>query len=359
MTSPSAGPALSNVPGVSSSLAAPGRVTAGAPADTTQLDRLCEKALSAGLLGRDALAASLYRRAADEALQLYGKTFVCTFLTLFCAHMLTTEARRVGVARAQMEAEAWSLITGALPLISKRMDDNTMLPGRGMAVELGFCKKFAATKHAVVELPQLSAANLQLQGLSSGYATACSAACLLLECIVTVPELKADPRLAQAYEAFILRVVDNMQPAARSLHNCYTLAEELSLARRVDEVLARSGSFHATSFLASLRSKWAAMEKMRRVRLLLHRLDEGKELNKELNAVRLADVTAHGFKKCALPLCDEREVSVLQFRSCSACRSVWYCSPEHGVLHWKEHKPVCRATAAAKEAAAGRSGTRD
>ena len=59
----------------------------------------------------------------------------------------------------------------------------------------------------------------------------------------------------------------------------------------------------------------------------------------------------HGLKRCALPSCDKMEASVQQYKFCSACRSVWYCSEEHWALHWAEHKPVCRATAAAQQAA--------
>ena len=65
-----------------------------------------------------------------------------------------------------------------------------------------------------------------------------------------------------------------------------------------------------------------------------------------------ADVAQHGLKHCALPSCDKREVCVRQFGACSRCRSEWYCSAEQGALHWKEHKPVCRATIAEQQATA-------
>ena len=70
----------------------------------------------------------------------------------------------------------------------------------------------------------------------------------------------------------------------------------------------------------------------------------------QLDAARRADIAVHGLETCALPSCDKQETTVQQYKFCSACRSVWYCSAEHGALHWKEHKPACRATVAAKEA---------
>ena len=118
---------------------------------------------------------------------------------------------------------------------------------------------------------------------------------------------------------------------------------------------ALSGVFpYDAAFVASIRSKWSseAMVQMRRKRGLLDvtgKVDESFEADK---ASWRADVAEHGLKECALLSCDKREASVQQYKFCSACRSVWYCSAEHGALHWTEHKPICRATTAAKEAAA-------
>ena len=71
-----------------------------------------------------------------------------------------------------------------------------------------------------------------------------------------------------------------------------------------------------------------------------------------VTARRDADVAAHGLHPCGLPSCDQHEVSVKQFKYCGDCEAEWYCA-EHQVLHWKEHKPICRArTAAAADAIA-------
>ena len=93
------------------------------------------------------------------------------------------------------------------------------------------------------------------------------------------------------------------------------------------------------------------MVQMRRERGLV---DASETINKDVQddeARWRADISHHGLKHCALPSCDKQEASVQQFKFCSACCSVWYCSAKHGALHWTEHKPVCRATVAAKEAA--------
>ena len=333
--------------------------------DTTQLDKLCEKAMSATKSSRHALAAALYGRAAEEALRLNGETFVCTYLTLQHSDQLLSQSDLEGTAdekAALFVAKAWALVSSSLPLIVRRMDDNTMLPGRGMAVELAFNKRYCQLARAVYALQPHTARELQLEGLSLGYATALKAAGMVLGCVSRIPGLNAD-KVHEA-QAFVLRVMDSMQPAARSLGD-YMLSQEATLASYLQTAL--SGTFFLLlnpAFITSLRAKWASAEmvQLRRARGLLvtKEIDEAaQKIMAEKKTSRLADVAKHGLKECALPSCGKLEASVGQHKRCSACRSVWYCSAEHRALHWKEHKPVCRATAASQHAAAGDGAARE
>ena len=95
-----------------------------------------------------------------------------------------------------------------------------------------------------------------------------------------------------------------------------------------------------------------ALMAMRKERRLADVSAEFEAAEAKHDAAYRADIAAHGLKHCALPSCDKQEATVQQYKFCSACCSVWYCSAEHGALHWKEHKPTCRATVAAKEMAA-------
>ena len=55
-----------------------------------------------------------------------------------------------------------------------------------------------------------------------------------------------------------------------------------------------------------------------------------------------ADEALHGFRTCALPSCERREKSVREFKVCSACKAVAYCSHECAALHWSRvHKNEC------------------
>ena len=176
------------------------------------MDRLVEKALTAEKSGRYALEAAFFRHAADEALRLHGDTFVCTHLTLWRASSLVSQSCLEGVTpaeRAALHNEACALVSSCLPLIVRRMDANTMLPGRGTVVETSFFKRFETTRRATFDLSPLSTRSLQLTGLSLGYASAVDAADLLLWLLPSRNNVEA--------QAFVLRVVDYMLPAARSL----------------------------------------------------------------------------------------------------------------------------------------------
>ena len=158
MASPSAGSSRDTTTPPLVAAAAPSNA-ASALVDTAQLDRLCEKALTADTSGRHALAAGFFRRAADEALHLHGDKFVCTFLTLQRAASLRGQSQLEGVTpdeKAALRDQAWALAPSCLPLIVCRMDANTMLPGRGTAVELAFFKRFKATSYAISNIPPLS-----------------------------------------------------------------------------------------------------------------------------------------------------------------------------------------------------------
>ena len=331
---------------------APSNATAGAsanaaPVDTAHLDRLVEKALTAENSGRYSLAAAFYRHAADEALCLYRDTFLCTYLTLQRASSLVLQSQLEGVTtgeRTTLRDEAWALASSCLPLIVGRMDANTMLPGRGTAVELAFFKRFDAAKNVIYDFPLLSPQDAQLAGLCLGYATTVEAATLFLGLLSSRHNIEA--------QAFVLRVVDCMPPAARSMPEI-TLFQEIAFASNIQQVLSGPFPIYDATFVASLRTKWttAAMVHMRRERRLLNASETAKRVIADDTTRRRADVAEHGLKHCALPSCDKKEASVQQYKCCSACRSVWYCSEEHGALHGAEHKPVCRATTAAQQAA--------
>ena len=142
-----------------------------------------------------------------------------------------------------------------------------------------------------------------------------------------------------------------MVAASHSLEGV-ALGEEGRFANVINFTFAHNPPI-PDDFLTTLRGIWAPpdLAGLRLRRLLPHFLYKDEATN-ALEAARQKDVAKQGLQCCALPSCDKREASVGQYKKCGGCRNVFYCSEEHGALHWKEHKPVCRAAAAAATAAA-------
>ena len=190
---------------------------------------------------------------------------MCTFLTLQRCVALLCQTQLEGVSREEKEAlraEVWALTSSSLPLIVRRMDDGTMLPGRCTALEYAFFKKSLMLKSSALREPPLSARQLHLVGLCFGYASGLAAANALLDFVRTRHEADA--------EAFVLRVLDCMLLASRSLSGV-SFFEEQFFACNVQRHVASTHHLVNVAFIASLRIKWtaAATVRMRRERGLL------------------------------------------------------------------------------------------
>ena len=105
------------------------------------------------------------------------------------------------------------------------------------------------------------------------------------------------------------------------------------------------------TFRAALEERWTSPDVVASLRMR-GGIEESTEFLNDLSAgreaARRADVAEHGLLVCALPGCDKQEVTVREFKACSACRAVAYCSAEHGGLHWaRGHKYECKELKAA------------
>ena len=155
-------------------------------------------------------------------------------------------------------------------------------------------------------------------------------------------------------EAFLLSTVDSMLDIAKAFHR-FSFPADQTFVFAIEKLLATR---IRSEFITSLRARWTAapFQVMLRARGLLNAQAAMNEHKERFSARRNADITAHGLHPCGLPSCDEREVSVKQFKYCGDCEAEWYCCAEHQVLHWRVHKPICRARTAAAAAAAAANG---
>ena len=164
-----------------------------------------ERALAAHQSGRYSFAAALWGRAVAAATEMYGDNLIsvrCILEQVDC--LFAQSATTTSDEKAVLCAESWALTSSVLPLLSTRMDANTLLPGRCTKTEVEFHKRLELVKQRVLNAPPLSARGLQLVGFGVGYGAAMLAAChALCRCV-------DDPRPPDASElmAFVLCAVD-------------------------------------------------------------------------------------------------------------------------------------------------------
>ena len=129
----------------------------------------------------------------------------------------------------------------------------------------------------------------------------------------------------------------------------FLIVGEADLVDVVQQLLATP--VMETSFRAALEARWTSRDVVASLRMrgaIEERTADVKNMVTEREAAQRADVAEHGLLVCALPGCDKQEVTVREFKVCSACRVVAYCSAEHGGLHWAQgHKHECKELKAA------------
>ena len=113
------------------------------------------------------------------------------------------------------------------------------------------------------------------------------------------------------------------------------------------------------SFCAAVLRKWrsSAVADVLRARGVLQTGEAAYQENiAEFDARQRADIEKIGLRECAWPSCDKVERTVREFKQCSGCRFVWYCSPEHHTLDWGAHKKDCQQLDKARRAAMAAGG---
>ena len=113
------------------------------------------------------------------------------------------------------------------------------------------------------------------------------------------------------------------------------------------------------SFCATVLQKWrssAVADVLRARGVLQTGAARIQQTNTEFDTRQRADIEKIGLRECAWPSCDKDERTVREFKQCSGCRPVWYCSPEHHTLDWRAHKKECQKLDKARRAAVAAGG---
>jgi hypothetical protein len=332
---------------------------AAATVDAALMDAV-RAAIEARYKQRWARAAELFERAASRfaASGAPADSLVTAGLRLRAALALAGQAQHSPADAVRLNTEAWAITAAASRVLIARADSATLLPPGGLrADELAYARAVELVYMSVEYPAGANDANF-VSGLEAdaplhGYEAFLRAAQLTLGRLLSddLPPLPAAE--AAGARALVLRALALIRDVSHPFRE--TLGVEARLAQLLGQVCApgwasrNRGSGADAAFYDQLVQSWNWAETQ--AALLAHRAlvqDDGEDMLardlREAAERRAADTQARGLRRCALPSCAAKEVSVRQFKVCGACKLVAYCCADHAKAHWRSgHKQACNA----------------
>ena len=321
--------------------------------EVTDFFTLVERVVAAGVLSRHTRCAELCDRAGKQAQRLYGDNLVVADLRvgevrslrgLACAS--TTPSEKTALWR-----RAWAILVPVHALLLRRLADNTLLPGTIKEEEVTYYARLQAFTLKAQDKPIPSEAVLQYLSVAFGYKTLLSAVCITLALLF---ELHGSGLSRDSAHSFVLTALDAIPRTATMQHN---LQSETDLVALIEQDM--KPQYFEPSFCAAVLRKWrshAVADVLRARGSLQTGVAAHEETIAEFRARQRVDIEKIGLRDCALPSCDKVERTVREFKQCSGCRSVWYCSPEHHTLDWGAHGKDCKTLHKARRVEMAASG---
>ena len=188
-------------------------------------------------------------------------------------------------------------------------------------------------------------------GVLLGYKTLIAA---VFDTLALLHELRGFELPRESAHSFVLTALDAI-PRTATMRN---VSEGESALVALMESHMKPQNYDP-SFCAAVLRKWhsSAVADVLRAR---GSLQTGVAANREsiagIEARQRADIEKIELRECAWPSCDMVERTVREFKQCSGCRSVCYCSPEHHMLDWGAHRKECQKLDKARRAAMAAGG---
>ena len=331
---------------------------AGPPSEAS-LHALVDKADAAFEKGRWARAADLSKRAALQASAMYPHdSLVIAALQCDQANALHIQSNEPDLSFAEEQAilkEEWALVRGGMEVLSRRHASDTLGHNKCRPDEVQYAARHVTSLlsggvDAAQRARGISEIAITSGGSCFGVSVAMQLACLCLHRMhsrtfsIPLPQLAAPERgLAEQFIFLTLDCIASTRAVTLPIYG------EPALMHTVQRLLASPAM--EPSFRAALESRWTSPDVVASLRTrgtAEQRTALVNIANADSKAAQREDVAEHGLLVCALPGCDKQEVTVREFKVCSACRAVAYCSAEHGGLHWAGgHKNECNDLKAA------------
>ena len=241
---------------------------------------------------------------------------------------------------------SWALLLEVNAILLRRMESHTLLTPREEELAYAVRAQAAAIKSSGKPMPPDKA--LFAGAAWTGYEVALTAIDRSFS-LMALPMWPTSER--GSVEAFILLALDVILPQTASVRGRFSV--EGSVVATIDTIM--TPHTHGPAFCAAVLRKWRSVE-VSRVLQARGTLQAGPAMAKSdedtLYALQRADIAKIGLRECAWPSCDKVEKTVREFKQCSGCRSVWYCSPEHQMLDWGMHRKACSKLDAERRKAA-------
>ena len=253
---------------------------------------------------------------------------------------------------AEQEAllrRAWAILVPVSAILLRRLADNTLLPDTNTEEEVTYYARSQAFARKAQDKPVLSEADLQGLGVVFGYTTLMKAVYNTLALLV---EVQGSLMTRESAHSFVLTALDVIPRTATMQHK---LQSEASLVAMMETHM--KPQYFEPSFCAAVLRKWrshAVADVLRARGSLQTGVAAHQENIDEFDVRQRTDIEKIGLREYAWPSCDKVERTVREFKQCSGCRSVLYCSPEHHTLDWGAHRSVCRALGTERRDAATR-----
>ena len=318
---------------------------------------LADKRTIAGQLCRYARDAELSAQAAVQAEVLFEDSLVVAGLRLSeCRALVSLLCVASGAEKVALVRRVWPVIVSLVPLLRRRLEADTLLPGSLREEELAYEAHAQAVIHKARNKPVPPSDVLRESASVLGYN-------ILLEAITRCLDLVRHPFWPQLerkmLESFVLQGLDVIPRTAGI--PAHLIAGEDRVLMTIERHMPTSNNYDPSFYAAVLR-KWRsdAVSSVLRARGVLQTgIAKCEQSQAEFEALKRADITKHGLRDCALPSCAKTEKTVKEFAGCTGCRSVVYCCPEHQALDWKDCggaqkgvREMERARLATEEAAA-------
>ena len=268
--------------------------------------KLVDKRMIAGVLCRFARAVELAAQASVDAAAFFGGDSLVLADLHICGCTNLNSSAVFNARGAEQEAllrRSWALLVLVIPILLRRLDANTLLPGTLREEEMDYAARTQAVARKVKNEPVLQPVFQRETSSTFGYNLLLCAALMSLKHLMHPhPSWPAAER--RSVESFVLGALDVISrtagmPACMALYEAYVV----SLLEQY-----MNTHYFEPAFCASVLCKWRseAVSSVLRARGVLQTgIAKCKQDNADFMARQLADIAKHWLRDCALPSCSK------------------------------------------------------